>query len=231
VLDEGFDGAWILPYAHRAGVAASVNEWSAEESRRFPWLVAGATFHPDDGDLARQVQRALVELRLRVVKLHCSVGNFDADDARLEPLWEAAAILRVPVVVHAGRGPGQTDAAELETVVPVLRRHPDLPFVLAHTGHPSTKAALDLMSTYPNLYGDLTPVWENNVQVPPDAFEAFKGRFLFGSDAPNNPRGARDQAARFEALGLTLDALAMLLGGTAASLVPLTLPDIAPRVD
>src|SRR5437762_2482434 len=61
VIAEGFDAAWLLPYAHKAGTAAGVNEWSATAGREFPWLVAGATFHPADEDLAELVQRALVE--------------------------------------------------------------------------------------------------------------------------------------------------------------------------
>ncbi|HMO94770.1 MAG TPA: hypothetical protein PKD27_01540, partial [Tepidiformaceae bacterium] len=50
VAAAGFDAAWILPYAHRAGVAGEVNEWSAAEVAKYPNLVPGATFHPDDED-------------------------------------------------------------------------------------------------------------------------------------------------------------------------------------
>ncbi|HEY7269463.1 MAG TPA: amidohydrolase family protein [Dehalococcoidia bacterium] len=219
VLDQGFDGAWILPYAHRAGVSASVNEWSAEQVGHYPWLVAGATFHPDDENFTAVVEAALVRLGLRVVKLHCSVGNFSVADPRLEPLWHEAERLGVPVVVHAGRGPGQTDAAELDGLIPVLKSHNDLKFVLAHSGHPGCGRALELMDDYPNLYGDLTPVWENTVALTAEHLERFSGRFLFGSDAPNNPVLAREQASRFDALGLNADTLSMLMGGTAERLL------------
>ncbi len=221
VRDAGFDAAWILPYAHRAGIAESVNEWSARECRRFPWLVPGATFHPEDEAFERLVERALVELGLRAVKLHCSVGNFAATDRRLEPLWLAAARFGVPVVIHAGRGPGQTGTDEIDALIPLLRAHPGLPLVLAHCGFPHSARALELMADYPNLYADLTPVWESAVQVTPDEMSAFAGRLLFGSDAPNNPVDAREQAARIEALGLEPETLALTLGGAAYRLAPL----------
>ena len=221
VTAQGFDAAWLLPYAHRAGVAESVNEWSAAAGRAHPCLVAGATFHPADPDLARLVERALVELELKVVKLHCSVGSFSPSTPQLEPLWRMAAARAVPVVIHAGQhAPGATAAHDLDDLEPVLRAHPDLPLVLAHTGHPNTARALELMDRYPSLYADLTPVWDQPVQVSATELTALPGRFLFGSDAPNNPVPAGTQAERFTTLGLDPHILAQVLGGAAAALTP-----------
>jgi uncharacterized protein len=208
VRADGFDAAWILSYAHRAGVAESVNEWSAAEVTQFPWLVAGATFHPDDPDIECLVHRALVELPLRVVKLHCSVGQFSADDARLEPLWRTCAARRIPVVIH-----------EVDAIIPVLEGHPELPLVLAHAGLPTVARTLDLMDRYANLYADVTPVWDRSIPLTPDDLERFAGRILFGSDAPNNPLPAVEQAKAWERSGASQAALAALLGGAAAALL------------
>ncbi|MHB8573842.1 MAG: amidohydrolase family protein [Dehalococcoidia bacterium] len=227
VRNAGFDAAWLLPYAHRAGVAASLNEWSAGAGQRFPSMVAGASFHPDDAPLAPLVHRALDELGLRVVKLHCAVGAFSPADARLEPLWEAAARRGAPVVIHAGqRAPGATTADEVAALAPLLAAHRNLNVVLAHAGYPNTAQALTLMHRFSNLYADVTPVWEQRVQVSQGELTAFAGRFLFGSDAPNNPVGANDQAAVFQSIGLDPDSLALLLGGVACRLVqPMASPD------
>jgi predicted TIM-barrel fold metal-dependent hydrolase len=221
VQDAGFDRAWILPYAHRPGVAESVNEWSAREVTKFPWLVAGATFHPGDEETPRLVERALVELRLHVVKLHCSVGQFSPDDRNLEPLWRTAAARGVPVVCHAGReSPGETAASELDALIPVLTAHPDLRLVLAHTGFPGAAHAIELMARLDNLYADLTPVWDRRVDVTAEQISRFPGRFLFGSDAPNCPTPADEQAAMVAGLGLSAHALEMVLGGAAEALIP-----------
>lgn len=220
VRDAGFDAAWILPYAHRAGIAESVNEWSAREVQNFPWLIAGATFHPDDADLDRLVERALVGLRLRVVKLHCSVGQFSPADPRLVPLWRVAADQHVPVIVHAGRqSPGETSGDEVEELAPVLAANPDLHVVLAHTGFPSIGAALDLMERFDNLYADITPVWDHPLPVGAAELRRFPGRFLFGSDAPNSPLSAKAHESRCTQMLLTADEADALMGGTADRLL------------
>lgn len=217
--EGGFDSAWILPYAHRAGVAESLNEWAAAEVTRYPWLVPGASFHPDDDALPALVKRAFTGLGLRVVKLHSSVGAFSPADRRLEPLWIAAASERIPVLIHAGQhSPGNTDEGELEVLAAVLSAHPRLRIVLAHAGHPATAVALDLMARHDSLYADVTPVWLSEIKVTPEDLERFAGRFLFGSDAPNNPTPIADQVARFEAMPLSDHARTMLMGGAAASL-------------
>ncbi len=165
--------------------------------------------------------RALVDLRLRVVKLHCSVGAFSPGDHRLEPLWRVAEAEGVPILVHVGqRAPGDSAAEEVRELAPVLEAHPRLRLVLAHAGHPSTAAALDLMAQHENLYADLTPVWLSTIEVAAADIERFAGRLLFGSDAPNNPIAVADQVARFEAMPLSAHARSMLMGGTAALLVP-----------
>lgn len=219
VEDAGFDAAWLLPYAHKAGVAEDVNEWSAAEVTKYSNLVPGATFHPDDVDMGRLVRRALVELRLRVVKLHCSVGDFSVDDPRLEPLWRIAADQGVPVTVHAGReSPGIAAAHEVERVEIVLAAHPNLKLVLAHSGLPELETTVGLMRRYPNLYGDLTPVWQQPVPVTPTLLTEFRGRFLFGSDAPNCPPPAEDLAQRFDEMGLPEEVHLAVMGGAADAL-------------
>jgi predicted TIM-barrel fold metal-dependent hydrolase len=221
LTDDGFASAWVLPYAHREGVAESVNEWSAKEVAAIPTLVAGATFHPADADIARLVERALCELRLRVVKLHCSVGQFSPADPRLAPLWETASEMGVPVVTHAGQAsPGETSATELDELSSVLTTHPRLRIVLAHAGHPATSSALDLMAAHDNLYADLTPVWDRPVGLDRDALLRFPDRFLFGSDAPNNPIPASKQRERIDQIGLPSGVLEAILGATAEALIP-----------
>lgn len=219
VQARGFDAAWALPYAHRPGIAESVNEWSAAEVAQYPWLVAGATFHPGDVGLPRLVEHAFVDLRLRVVKLHCSVGQFSPADARLTPLWEAAQHLRVPVVIHAGqRSGGATEEDEVDELIPVLAAYPQLLVILAHTGYPGTGRALELMERFDNLYADLTPVWLSEIPVTAAELERYPGRFLFGSDAPNSPLGALARRQHFDSLGLAPSLAYSLFGGAAEAL-------------
>jgi uncharacterized protein len=75
----GVREVWSLPYAHKPGVAAGLNEASADVVRTQAGhpvrVLAGATIHPGDRDPVGLLVHAFDVLRLRVLKLHCSVGG------------------------------------------------------------------------------------------------------------------------------------------------------------
>jgi hypothetical protein len=217
----GVDRFWALPYAHKAGVAASVNEWMAEKVAPLSGAVAAATFHPDDEDVRALVRRAFDGLGLRAAKLHCSVGSFDADHPRLEPLWDAAEALALPVVVHAGHDvSGRTAAHELGPIARVAAAHPQLRLVIAHAALPDVDAALDLLERHPALHADLTSAAEWEYALPMARLEALADRLLFGSDCPNSTTPIAESVAWIRALPLSSRALAAICGENAARLVP-----------
>ena len=219
--EAGVDRFWALPYAHKAGVAESLNDWMAAEVAPIPGAVAGATFHPEDGDLTPLVTRAFDELGLRVGKLHCSVGDFAPDDPRLEPLWTRAEARGVPVVIHAGHGvDGRTYAAELTPIDRVAAAHPRLRLVIAHAGLPDVDAALDLLERHPALHADLTSAHEWEYPLPLARLEALHTRLLFGSDCPNTTRPIAASADALRAVGFSRPALRAVLGENALRLVP-----------
>ncbi|KAI5475577.1 hypothetical protein MNV49_001174 [Pseudohyphozyma bogoriensis] len=122
------------------------------------------------------------------------VGDYGVVDARLRRFWELAEALRLPVVVHAGSSAlGTTDVDELDDIATICARHPNLPLILAHAGHPSTSKALELTRHHPNLHLDTTPVVNLPVLKPPhnssDSHHlltlATTSRIVFGSDLPN----------------------------------------------
>jgi uncharacterized protein len=219
--EAGVDRFWALPYAHKAGVAESLNEWMAAEVAPIPGAVAAATFHPVDADVAGLVSRAFDELGLRVAKLHCSVGNFDADDSRLEPLWSRAEARGIPVVVHAGRHVnGRTAASELAPIDRVARAFPRLHVVIAHAALPDVDAALDLLERHPALYADLTSAYEWAYALPVARLEALHERLLFGSDCPSTTATIAQSAEGVRRIGFSERALRAVLGENAVRLVP-----------
>src|SRR5262245_8052497 len=182
----GMNRFWALPYAHKAGVAGPLNEWMATALVDVEGAIPAATFHPDDPDVSALVTRAFDDFGLRVAKLHCSVGSFDADDPRLAPLWHAAETRGIPVVVHAGHHVnGRTEARELAPIDRVATAHPRLRLVIAHAAQPDVDAALDLLNRHPALHADLTNARQWAVPLPVDRIEALQERLLFGSDCPN----------------------------------------------
>ncbi|MEP6767322.1 MAG: amidohydrolase family protein [Acidobacteriota bacterium] len=220
LVSAGIGRCWSLPYAHRAGVASSLNRWMKETFRDDPFVIPGATVHPED-DVAAVVREAAVELGLRVFKLHCSVGRFAPDDRRLDPLWRAVSDGGQPVIVHGGSAPGgAATAGEIEAVGRAAARWPDARIVVAHFGSPSEQATLDLMAASPSVLADLTPVVADPVRVAGADIAGLERRILFGSDTPTVAVAIEDSLARVRSWRLSPADEAAVLGGNASRLVP-----------
>ena len=156
LASEGVDAIGTLPYAHKAGVAEGLNAASAETVTQFAQspvrVVGGLTIHPDDDYPVDIVRHAVDVLGLRVLKLHCSVGNFAVDDARLQLVFAFASERHLPAIVHLGHNVnGRTDAEELPAIGEVADQFPGMPLILAHCGHHAAPEAIALMDSHPSL--------------------------------------------------------------------------------
>lgn len=215
IVAAGVDRCWSLPYAHKPGVARELNRWMAETFADDPVVVPGATVHPGD-DVEDVVREAAGSLGLGVFKIHCSVGRFDADDARLDPLWRLASSKSSPVVVHVGHAEnGTTTADEIAPIGRAARRWPEARIIVAHCGAPAVEPTLALLRETRSLYADLTPIGRTLAPVTRPAIAGLESRLLFGSDAPNTGVSIEEGLAFVRGLGLDPDAEAALLGGNA----------------
>ena len=186
---DGITAVWNLPYAHKGGIARGLNDTMLEISSAFAAhpvdVIAGCTVHPEDPDPAEELERAL-GAGARIVKLHCSVGNFELDDPRLGDALAVAGELGAPVVYHAGHAiSGSTAAEDLAPLGVAARAHPATTFVLAHFGHHALAAGIAIVDAHPNVYADLTPVVRDAVPVATVDLERLAPKLLFGTDAPN----------------------------------------------
>jgi predicted TIM-barrel fold metal-dependent hydrolase len=183
-------------------------------------VVAGATVHPADDDAVGLVRRAVEDGGCRVLKLHCSVGDFGPLDPGLRDVWDYVETVRLPVVVHAGRNPsGVSDGHDLAPLDELARRHPEARIVIAHCGHDHEQDALRIMDEHPNVHADLTPVVQRLVQVPPADAARLAGRLLFGTDAPNTELTVTRCREHVESFALAPEAQAAVLGGNARRLI------------
>ena len=224
---EGIGEVWSLPYARRPGSAADLNTAMARFAAAHAEgaavrVIGGCTVHPADDDPASLVRTAVEDLGLRVLKLHCSVGDFAPDDRRLDPVWEYVSAVALPVVLHAGHAPdGHTEAAELAPVAAVARRHPAARIIIAHCGHAASDEALRLVAEHPGVHADLTPVLHEPVRPAPAQLAALAGKLLFGSDAPNTGLTVSDLLAGLAGADgeISAQARAAITGGTAQRLL------------
>lgn len=115
-------------------------------------LAALATVPAAHPAAARELERAVLQLGMRGLFLGTNILGRNLDDPLLEPLWQAAEGLDVPVVLHPVNTPARERLASyylgnlignpLETTVAaaslilggVLDRHPGLRVVLLHGG-------------------------------------------------------------------------------------------------
>lgn len=109
------------------------NEWLCRELRDHPNLLGFANVFPQDHDAPRQLQRA-VEMGLVGAKVHPPVMRIRLDDPSLEPFWQTAEELRIPISVHTGAHGGHLRHYMPLLLDDVAQRHPHLPIIIEHLG-------------------------------------------------------------------------------------------------
>ena len=164
-----------LPYAHKPGVAAYLNDWSRDFAADVPEVIWSATFFPEDGVAAYVAE--LVDAGVELFKLHLQVGEFHLDDPLLDEVWGLLEDADVPVLVHAGSGPVGNDFTGPGSMQRLLERHPRLPVIVAHMGAPEVVRFLRLAEQYERVRLDTTMCFTDFFGVPyPDWLRAAAGR-------------------------------------------------------
>jgi predicted TIM-barrel fold metal-dependent hydrolase len=195
-----------LPYAHKPGVAAYLNDWAAEFAAEVPECLRSATFYPEPG-VGEYVDR-LVRDGTEVFKLHTQVGEFRLDDPLLEPAWEVLEAAGIPIVVHVGSGPIGNEFTGPDHLRRLLHRHPRLRVVVAHLGAPEYAEFVALAEQYDETRLDttmaFTDFFESDGLFPAELLPRLVDlgdKILLGSDFPTIPYPYAHQLESLERLG------------------------------
>jgi predicted TIM-barrel fold metal-dependent hydrolase len=232
---HGVERFCCMSYAHRAGIARSINAWMAEIGAALPAAVPLGTVHPDDPDCADVAEEALGPLGLAGLKIHCSVQRAAPDDPRLVPVYERVIAAGKVMVLHAGTLPYRDPHTGVARVRPVLQRFPDLRLCIAHLGEYEHAAFLALTDTYPHLYLDTTMalapeagpyVGARPETIATDALLRHQDRIMFGSDFPLVPYPYEAERRWAVARGLPEAVQRKIFSGNARRFLRL---DAAPR--
>jgi hypothetical protein len=208
VLDRlGVRAFPTLPYPHRPGMAAWLNDWSAEFAAGRTPVLQSATFYPEP-EAAAYVAEAL-DRGARVFKVHVQVGRFDPRDRLLDPVWARLQEAGTPVVIHCGSGPLAGEHTGPAPVTGLLERFPLLRLVIAHLGMPEYRQFLDLAERYERVHLDTTMFATDFTErlMPFDPADrprlaALREKVLLGSDFPSIPYPYAHQLAALHRLGL-----------------------------
>jgi predicted TIM-barrel fold metal-dependent hydrolase len=214
-----------LPYAHKPGVAAHLNDWSRTFALEVPEVVWSGTFFPEDGVTAYVAE--LVEAGVELFKLHLQVGEFHLDDPLLDDVWGLLSDADVPVLVHAGSGPVGNDFTGPESMQRLLARHPRLPIIVAHMGAPEVVRFLRLAEDHERVRLDTTMVFTDFFGAPyPDSLlprlADLQPKILLGTDFPTIPYPYVHQLDGLARLELGDDWLRAVCWGNGVELFGLT---------
>jgi len=187
---HGIERFCFFSYAHKPGIARSLNTWVAETARTMPAAVPVGTVHAGDADVLAIADEA-IDMGLAGFKFHLSVQRFRADDARLMPFYERVAERGRFLIVHAGTMPYRDAYTGLAGFRSVMERFPNLRVIVAHMGAFDTDGFLALTDAYPNLHLDttmaLTPfatpyLGGDPATTPTELILRYQDRIMFGSD-------------------------------------------------
>jgi predicted TIM-barrel fold metal-dependent hydrolase len=193
-----------LSYAHRPGMAESLNAYVLALARRYKEVLPFATVLPGE-DGAREIVRRAIGEGARGVKLHCHVQKLAPDDPRVLTICEELEGTGRPLVMHAGREPSSAaygmdvralcSAARVEQL---LARFPGLLLVVPHLGADEFDDYESLLARFPNLFLDTTMVVADFFPGPsPMEFvRRHADRVMYGSDFPNIPYAWDRELAR-----------------------------------
>lgn len=196
----GIDRAVLLPIncARARGDAVSSNEQVAELCAISERFIGFASVDPLKDGAGKELEHAIKAMGLKGLKLDASLQDFELKNSKVYDLYEVAAGLQIPVLLHTGMSwaPGTLiERSHPMLLEEAIARFPKLNFVLAHWGWPWVWEATALALKYPNVYLDTSCLYYDSPrefyqfvfskQIPTTLLErSLRNRMLFGSNYP-----------------------------------------------
>ena len=222
--------AWDAETAsHRPRVP---NEFVARIADRFPDRIIGfGSVDPHKESSVRDLEHAVVDLKLCGLKLHPQAQAFEPNDRAYYPIYAKCVELRIPITFHTGStywGAGLDGGGGLKLRLSnpmllddVAAEFPELKLIMAHPGWPWQDEQLAIAMHKENVFIDLSgwsPKYFHPLLVTYMA-KMIPYKFLFGTDYPmlTPGRWLKD----FETLPLNSEVKQMILRENAIRLLGL----------
>ena len=181
-----------LNYAHKEGLADSLNLWVHQNHHTLDGVIPFGTFYPEPGVL-KTVKQAVEEYGFKGFKLHLEVGKFDINEPILNPVFQYLQEKKIPIVIHTGTAPVPGEFTGIAYFQKFLLKFPEIVAIVAHMGAREVEEYARFLEDCPNLYLDTTMVFvdfyatgekmDSYLQI----LKNYPHKILFGSDFPNIP--------------------------------------------
>jgi predicted TIM-barrel fold metal-dependent hydrolase len=230
LLSRGVDHIVALHYAHKPGVARSLNKYMAELCNRYRRVTGMATVLPGEKYAADILEEGFRQ-GLAGVKLHAHVQCFEMESEAMHEVYNVCSDNNKPLIMHVGREPKSPaypcdpyEICSADRLESVIRAYPDLKVCVPHLGADEFDAYRRMIEVYDNLWMDTTMTLAEYLPGDwPLNLSAFRpDRIMYGSDFPNLPYAWDRELKRLSKLNLPMNSLAMILAKNAAEFYAIT---------
>ncbi len=191
------DKSIVLGFKSKYLQANIPNQLVADYVRRAPAKLIGfAGIDPTERDAVQEVKIAREDLQLRGVTISPANQDFHPCDTRAMAVYEEAARLGMPILVHPV---GQFSMeSKLEFARPYLfdevaRSFPKLRIVIAQMGQPWVDETIAMLGKHANVFADVSGLLSRSWQAYNALVTAHQygviDKLLFGSDFPYTSAG------------------------------------------
>lgn len=216
----GVEKSVLCSIATRPGQFESILGWS--KAIRSERIIPFPSFHPESPEALAQIRTITAE-GFKGIKMHPYYQNFQIDEERLFPFYEAMSAAGLVLVMHTGFDIGfpRERIAGPDRIARVLDRFPELKFVATHLGAWEMWDEVEELLTGRRVYMDISFSLQ---YLERDAarrliLEHPADRILFGSDSP---WACQEEVVRLvKALGLGEELEERIFRGNARELLGL----------
>jgi predicted TIM-barrel fold metal-dependent hydrolase len=192
LASEVADRSFVIGFKSQYLNAEIPNTYIADYCREHPDKMIGfAGIDPTLPDAVDEVKHVSKELKLSGLTICPAAQDFHPSDTRAMEVYEAAAVLGLPIIFYPGTH--LSPRTKMEYARPYLlddvaRTFPKLKIVVAHFGYPWVDEAITLLGKHANVYSDVSSL----LRRPWVAYDALVRAYqfgvleklLFGSDFP-----------------------------------------------
>jgi hypothetical protein len=179
-------GVRMLVFSHHLALFAPQpgNQVSIDAVRRFPdRFRAYCVINPNYPEIVEQ-EMAAFEAHADVYvgfKFLADYHRIAITDAGYQPAWEYANAHDLMILMHTWGGSSYDGP---QAVRAVAERYPRVKILMGHSCHGEWDAAVRLANDFPNVFLELTAVFDDRGAIEKFVNEAGSERMLFGTDLP-----------------------------------------------